>query len=147
MKRKTRKKKCIFWELLMTVVPEDTCKLLSWIGLQLLLTVWGGKEKGCDSFFWFFYHPLLWLGLWRWLSCCDVFSVEFWDQENPRLPEAGTRGVTEEKCVLTSACEGYMLWHLRRHLWCCCCIWELKVPHVLDRQWTESIKFIIYLIS
>lgn len=55
---KKEKKKCIFWELFMTVVPEDTCKLLSWIGLQLLLTVWGVKEKGCDSFSWLFYHPL-----------------------------------------------------------------------------------------
>lgn len=26
---KKEKKKCIFWELFMTVVPEDTCKLLS----------------------------------------------------------------------------------------------------------------------
>lgn len=89
----------------MTVVLEDTCELLSRIGLQLMLTVWNVK-KGCESFFWLFYHPLLWLGLLRWLSghvCCDVFLAESLDQENPGLLEAEIIGWLKGSITPTSA--------------------------------------------
>lgn len=106
----------IFGSFFLPVVPDDTCKRLRWIGLQLLLTVWGVKEKGNDSFFWVFYHTPLWLSLLRWLSghvCSDVVSV---GQEDTWLLVAETRGwlrshIEDWSITPTSAWIGAVHWY------------------------------------